>query len=147
MILSRKRKPFPKYEISVYTVGARAHAMSKVVSLTKTLTMNELARFLDRVNSTTNTQQQKCRRKSDHRNLTSYFRVIFNEGPNVLARACGIPAVGIWAVNCWQWRIRQYNHQSFLFLPFFSRFFSCVSSSKILKITKRQTKRLTVSFV
>ena len=63
MILSRKRKPFPKYEISVYTAGA--HATSKVASLTKTLTMNELARFLDRVNSTTNTQQQKCRRKSD----------------------------------------------------------------------------------
>ena len=36
-----------------------------------------------------------------------------------LARACGIPAVGVWAVNCWQWCSGQYNHQSFpSLLPF-----------------------------
>ena len=55
-------------------------------------------------------------------------------GPKTqLARACGVPAVGVRAVNCWQWRSGHYTHQSFpfflpifspFFLPFFSPFFS-----------------------
>ena len=40
-----------------------------------------------------------------------------------LARAGGVPAVGVRAVDCWQRRSGHYNHQSFLFFfPFF--FFS-----------------------
>ena len=34
-----------------------------------------------------------------------------------LTQAYGSPAVGVWAVNCWQWRSGHYSHQS---LPFFS---------------------------
>ena len=43
---------------------------------------------------------------------------------SLLARACGVPAVGVRAVDCWQWRSGHYFHQSFLFFPprFFSRF-------------------------
>ena len=39
----------------------------------------------------------------------------------VLARACGVPAVGVRAVDCWQWRSGHYFHPYFLLL--FSRFF------------------------
>ena len=31
----------------------------------------------------------------------------------LLARACGVPAAGVWAVDCWQWHIGHYFHQSF----------------------------------
>ena len=39
-----------------------------------------------------------------------------------LARACGVPAVVVRAVDCWQWRSGHYSHQSFLcfFPPLFS---------------------------
>ena len=46
----------------------------------------------------------------------------------LLAWACGVPAVGVRAVDCWQWRSGHYFHPSFLFFfpfffpPFFSRF-------------------------
>ena len=56
---------------------------------------------------------------------------------HLLAQACGVPAVGVLAVNCWQWRSGHYFHPSLLFFfspgfffPFFSppfffsRFFS-----------------------
>ena len=36
----------------------------------------------------------------------------------LLAQAYGVPAVGVRAVDCWQWRSGHYNHQSF-----FSSFF------------------------
>ena len=29
------------------------------------------------------------------------------------ARECGVPAVGVRVVDCWQWRSGHYNHQSF----------------------------------
>ena len=45
---------------------------------------------------------------------------------HLLVRACGIPAVGIRAVDCWQWRNGQYFHQSFF--PSISRFFSSVAT-------------------
>ena len=38
----------------------------------------------------------------------------------VLAQAGGVPAVGVRAVDCWQWRTGHYFHPYFLFL--FSRF-------------------------
>ena len=34
---------------------------------------------------------------------------------SILAHACGLPAVGTRAVDCWQWRSGHYFHQSFLF--------------------------------
>ena len=42
----------------------------------------------------------------------------------ILARACGVPVVGVRAVDCWQWRSGHYFHLSFLFFPpvFFSGF-------------------------
>ena len=40
----------------------------------------------------------------------------------ILARACGVPAVDVRAVDCWQWRSGHYFH--LYFLSFFSRFFS-----------------------
>ena len=43
----------------------------------------------------------------------------------ILARARGVPAVGVWAVNCWQWCSGHYLHPYF---PFFSRFFPRFSS-------------------
>ena len=36
-----------------------------------------------------------------------------------LARAGGVPAIGVRAVDCWQWRSGNYFHQSFLFSRFF----------------------------
>ena len=39
--------------------------------------------------------------------------------PSLLPRACGVPAVCVRAVNCWQWRSGHYSHQSFLFFFFF----------------------------
>ena len=47
-----------------------------------------------------------------------------------LARACGVSAVGVRAVDCWQWRTAHYFHPSFLFFPvFFSRFSSVATFS------------------
>ena len=40
----------------------------------------------------------------------------------LLARAFGVPAVGVRAVDCWQWRSGHYFHPYFLFF-FFPRFF------------------------
>ena len=45
-----------------------------------------------------------------------------------LARACGVPAVGVRAVDCWQWRSGHYFHQSFPFFPVF--FLFCFSPSR-----------------
>ena len=39
---------------------------------------------------------------------------------NFFARACGVPAVDVRVVDCWQWRSGHYFHPSF---PFFSCFF------------------------
>ena len=42
--------------------------------------------------------------------------------PSILARACGVPAVGVRVVDCWQWRSGHYFHPSFpfsFFFPFF----------------------------
>ena len=39
-----------------------------------------------------------------------------DSGP-LLARACGVPAIGVRAVDCWQWRSGHYFHNSFFF-PF-----------------------------
>ena len=38
--------------------------------------------------------------------------------PHPMARACGIPAVGVPAVALWQWRSGYYSHQSFPLLLF-----------------------------
>ena len=38
----------------------------------------------------------------------------------LLARACGVPAVVVRVVDCWQWRSGHYSHQSFLFSSVFS---------------------------
>ena len=39
-----------------------------------------------------------------------------------LAQVFGVPAVGVWAVDCWQWRSGHFFHPSFPFL-FFPLFF------------------------
>ena len=42
----------------------------------------------------------------------------YQEKRLLLARACGVPAVGVRSVDCWQWRSGHYSHQSFPFSPF-----------------------------
>ena len=37
----------------------------------------------------------------------------------ILVRACGVPAVIVRAVDCWQWRSGHYSHQSFLLRSLF----------------------------
>ena len=54
-----------------------------------------------------------------------------------LARACGVPAVGVWAVDCWQWRNGHYFHPSF---PFFSLFFPPFSS--VATFSHRRSARI-----
>ena len=67
-------------------------------------------------------------------------------------RACGVPAVGVRAVDCWQWRSGHYFHPSFLFFPcffppFFPVFFSSVAtfshrrSARIKKLILRKLLR------
>ena len=58
----------------------------------------------------------------------------------ILARACGAPAVSVQAVDCWQWRSGHYNHQSFLF---FSPRFSCSRIKKLILL--RMPKNLGVN--
>ena len=68
---------------------------------------------------------------------------------NKLARVCDVLAVGVRAVNRWQWRSGHYNHQSFLFSPPFfspSPFFSVMTfshrrSARIKKLIWRKLLR------
>ena len=48
----------------------------------------------------------------------------------LLMRACGVPAVGVLAVDCWQWGSGHYNHSSSpsFFPPIFSIFFFSVAT-------------------
>ena len=51
--------------------------------------------------------------------LFTNFFWLFPDFSWLLARACGVPAVGVRAVDCWQWRSGHYFHPSFLlFFPF-----------------------------
>ena len=49
----------------------------------------------------------------------------------ILAGGCGVPAVNVLAVNCWQWHSGHYFHQSFFLSPL--PFFSCFSPEKVLR--------------
>ena len=53
-----------------------------------------------------------------------------------LARACAVPAVGVRAVDCWQWRSGHCFHPSFPFFPVFSSIatFSHRRSARIKKL-------------
>ena len=64
-------------------------------------------------------------------NIQYIFRLFqhileFEVTSDLLARACGVPAVGVWAVDCWQWCSGHYFHPYFLF--FFPRFFFSVAT-------------------
>ena len=54
-----------------------------------------------------------------------------------LARACGVPVVGVRAVDCWQWRSGHYFHPSFLlFFPFFFSSVATFSHRRSARIKK-----------
>ena len=62
----------------------------------------------------------------------------------ILALAYGVPAIGVRAVDCWQWRSGHYFHPSFLSPPF-SPFFSVVTFShrRSARIKKLISQKLT----
>ena len=64
----------------------------------------------------------------------------------ILARACGVPAVGVRAVDCWQWRSGHYFHPSFLFFfPFFfffSFFFPFFFFFSVATFSHRRSARI-----
>ena len=57
-----------------------------------------------------------------------------------LARACGVSAVGVRAVDCWQRRSGHYFHPYFFPPPFFSVFFPRFSS--VATFSHRRTARI-----
>ena len=56
-----------------------------------------------------------------HPNIQELTNLVLPLIQSILARACGVPAVGVRPVDCWQWRSGHYFHSYFLlFFPFFS---------------------------
>ena len=66
--------------------------------------------------------------------LSYWFCRLFSLFRHSLARACGVPQVGVRAVDCWQWHSGHYSHQSFLFSVFFTVTFSHRWSARIKKL-------------
>ena len=58
-----------------------------------------------------------------------------------LARACGVPAVGVWVVDCWQWLSGHYCHHSF-HIFFFSVTTFSHRSARITKLISQKLFRL-----
>ena len=61
----------------------------------------------------------------------------------ILARACGVPTVGVRSVDCWQWRSGHYFHPSFpLFFPFFPPVFPPHFFPSIATFSHRMSSRI-----